>query len=315
MEPPAKRKNVVDDQPFTIGRGAQVVLSPDGKWVMQHFSKLYQQEPCPEAGKFRNVYISTVQGKESAIFRTKLHSITSGAWSPDSRRLAFGGEGKVYIYIPGLGRRRIKIRVPNGRVHQVWWSSDVLLKVATKHGFISTYKIIFDHYVGLQSIEHIPISRGAPALAFGDGVAAAASFDKEKQVLTIQMKTNHSKHTFSSPDLSLLNHLALSHSGQTVVVTSPEGLFVLDPRKDTPFVLNEGFEACGLCAVSPSGNAFVFTSRNEIMGVVNDSVVHDLTFDPGFKFTDVYFTSEKTYVVVLHEWDGALTKVARQTLP
>jgi hypothetical protein len=305
MESLAKRE-CLDHQPFTLGKGAQVMLSPDAKWVMQHFSN-----GNPDG--WRNAFVSTVTGKNSMAIATQLRSITSGEWSPDSLRLAFGGQGKVYIYIPGA-KRCMKIRVPNGRVHQVWWSDPTTLKVATKQGNINTYQVVYNH--SYEQINILHNRADGNVVVFGDDSCAAVTYEKENRKLILNLESCKSFCRFVSSDISELNSLAISRNGQTVIATTPEGLLVCNPKKQHPLVLCDEFEACNLCAVSPSGNSYVFTSRNRVFGIVNDVVVHDISFDPDLYFSELYFTSEKTYVVVLQRRnDGFSVKLARHTLP
>ena len=302
MEAAAKRGCIEDDQPFVIGRGAHVILSPNAQWVMQHHLLDLQE------GVWRKAFVSTNQGKKATIVSTKLQTITSGEWSPDSECLAFGGQGKVYVLIKN---RCMKIRVPNGRVHQVWWANNTCLKVATQQKYINTYEIVHHNKVICVERKSFEMDRGS--LVFGDNACVSATIHASSS-LFMQLKTDCSFDSASVSGISQLNSLAVSRNGKVVIASAPEGLIVFNPKGKTPLVLCDEFQACNLCAISPSGNSYIFTSRNHVFGIANDVVVHNISFDPTLSFTALYFTSEKTYVVILQHRDDKTVKVARHTL-
>lgn len=297
-----------DDQPFKILPGARVTLSPNGEWVMQHFPYNTPSTIC-QFGSSRKAYICTNRGQHATIMETQLHTINTAVWSPDSRRLVFGGQACVYVYVPAT-HRRMKVRIPWGDVYQIWWLEDKSFIVATRNGHIAACYVYDDHdTIAIHVHKHtIKRSKYPYRLAFGDGAIAVASREDE----TIQVQNATGLHTFAPSGLSMLCDMAISRAGNCVIATAPEGVLICDTLNETsPMILNDEFKSCDMCAISPNGNTFAFTNKEYVFTVVGNEFRLVKKINPPLTVVQLYFTGDKVLVVVFRDSSDESVKVAR----
>lgn len=312
MEPQLRRGRFESDDAFNICRGVQVTISPDGEWIMQHFSNS-SANTRPEFTHcfYRKALISTRKGDKAFVMNTKLRSIVSAQWSPDSKRLAFGGSDRVYFYTTE-GKFNTKFRVPDGSVCRVWWDDDTCLKVATQSGNLYECTVDKKNWIKETFCSTNAIRRHTKddRVVFGNHFVTIAHVDKKTRELRVRIQSNFLAFNFKSIVITHLNDVAVSRNGDFVALATSEGMAVCGVG-ETSVTLYDEFLNCALCAVSPDGKSFVFVCKDNMLVAISDgSIRHCSTV---MNVSELYFTDNKTYVAVLHNTQSHRVNLVRRT--
>lgn len=300
-------ENAANEPPLTLS-SREVIVSPDGLWFLQHF-KSDQEAPC--VGRTRKAFVLNKATSFSAIVDTRLKDITCAEWSPNNQQVAFGGSSYVYVFT-SKDRRTAKFRVNGGSVCYIGWIDANTFRVGTTGGCIYEVQLSND---SRGEVELVRTFDGVPKKALcvvAGNCAIACAYQHTKETLAIKLFTPHETSLFMADEASVITSMVLSKTGNRIVATSPEGIFLFKrgEKDDESNILMDDVLDCHLCAIAPDGIRYAFANEKILCGAMNDSIIFSRRINSGLRVAKMYFTDRQTLVVVFQA-DGREPEVVR----